>query len=98
MEKSFRARPRQRVKADPRAVPPPIPTGLVLRTIGDEEEHTIAPQTLREAVQYGLGLGVNPMKVLEDDHQRLQVALEEQETPDAVERALPTFQRIQLDP
>jgi hypothetical protein len=34
------------------------------------------------------------MKVLEDDHQRLHVALEEQETPDAFERALPTFQRI----
>ena len=27
-----------------------------------------------------------------------KVALEEQETPDAFERALPTFRRIQLDP
>jgi hypothetical protein len=98
MEKSFRARPRQWVKAEPRVVPPLIPTGLILRTVADQEEQTTTRQTLHEGVQDGLGLGVNPMKVLEDDHQRLHVALEEQEPPDAFERALPTFHRIQLDP
>ena len=57
MEKSVRARPRQRGKADPRVVPPLTPTGPILRTVADEEEQTTARQTLHEGVQDGLSLG-----------------------------------------
>ena len=57
----------------------------VLGAVVDEEEKTSTRQTLHEALQHRLALGVDPVEILEHDHERLHTALE-QEMPYAIER------------
>ena len=68
---------------------------LVLGPVVDEEQNASPLQALHEIVQHGLGLGVHPVEILEHDHERLHVALSEQKMPQALERPLPTFRRLQ---
>ena len=71
---------------------------LVLGAVVDEEQKTSTRQALHEAIQHGLALGVDPVKILEHDHERLHAALSEQEMPHAVECPLPTFRGFQSLP
>ena len=71
---------------------------LVLGAVVDEEQKTSTRQALHEAIQHGLALGVDPVKILEHDHERLHAALSQQEMSHAVERPLPTFRGFQSLP
>ena len=53
-------------------VPPAV---LVLRAVVDEQEQAGGGQALDQAVEDRLGLGVDPVQVLEDQEQRLYLAL-----------------------
>jgi hypothetical protein len=44
---------------------------LILGTIVDEHQEARGRQTRHEAIEQGLGLGVDPVEVLEDDDDRL---------------------------
>ena len=58
---------------------------LVLRPVIDEEEKSRGRQALRQAVQKRLRFGVDPVEVLEDHAEGLQLALAEQEALDGVQ-------------
>jgi hypothetical protein len=51
---------------------------LVLGPVVDEEEEPRRRQALDEAVQQGLSLGVDPVEVLEDHQERLDLGLAQQ--------------------
>ena len=71
---------------------------LVLGAVVDEEEQARGRQAFDEAVEQRLGLGVDPVQVLEEDEQGLDLALPEQQPLDAVERALAALRRIEALP
>ena len=60
---------------------------VVFRPIADDQEDARGRQTLDQGIEKGLGLGVDPLQILEDDHERLDLALAQQEAADDVERA-----------
>ena len=97
-EKLRRTRRRQGIHAELRVVRLAAPPMLVLGSVRDEKQNTSRRQALDEAVQHGLGLGVDPVEILESDHERLHVTLSEQEMLHAVERPLPTFRGFQSLP
>ena len=68
---------------------------LVLGPVVDEEQEAGRGQALDEAVEQRLGLGVDPVEVLEDHEQRLDLALPEQQPLDRLERALPALRRVE---
>ena len=67
----------------------------VLGPVVDEEQEARRGQALDEAVEQGLGLAVDPVQVLEDHHQRLDLALAQQQALDRVERLLAPLERIE---
>ena len=58
------------------------PTVLVLGPVVDEQEDTCRRQALNQAVQCRLALRIDPVEVLEDKNQRLELALPKQEALD----------------
>ena len=67
----------------------------VLGAIVDEEQEARRGQALDEAVEQGLGLAVDPVQILEDHHQRLDLALAQEQALDRVERLLAPLERIE---
>ena len=61
----------------------------------DKNQDPRARQTLHHAIEDRLRLGVDPVQILENDHQRLDLALAQEEPPHGVERAVPPLRRIQ---
>ena len=55
------------------------PAVLVLGPVVDEEQEAGGRQALDQAVEQRLGLGVDPVEVLEDDQERLDLALPQEE-------------------
>jgi hypothetical protein len=66
---------RQRIDPELTVVGLATPGVAVLWTIIDKEHETRRGQAVDEAVEQGLGLAVDPVEVLEDYHQRLDLAL-----------------------
>ena len=60
---------------------------LVLRAVVDQEQQPGRGQALNQAVQQRLGLGINPVQVLEDQAQRLDLAFAQQQMLDGLEGA-----------
>ena len=52
-------------------------------------------QALDEAIEQGLGLAVDPVQILEDHHQRLHLALAQEQALDDVERLLAPLKWIE---
>ena len=73
----------KRVDAELRVVGAVAPGVLVLGAIGDEEQETGGGEAVDQAVEPRLGLGINPVQILEDHEQRLDLALAEDEVPRA---------------
>ena len=67
----------------------------VLRPVVDEEKKSCGRQALDQAVQECLRFGIDPVEVLEDHEQGLQLALAEREALDGVEGPLPALRRIE---
>ena len=70
----------QRVKPELRVVGLAAPQVLVFGAVVDEQEKPGGGQALDEAIQEDLGLGVDPVQVLEEQYERLDLALPEQQT------------------
>ena len=93
-----RALGRERVEPQLTVVGLVPPAMLVLGPVVDQQEKPGRGQTLHQAVEQGLRLGIDPVQVLEDHEHRLPLALPEQEVLDRVERALPALGRIERLP
>ena len=68
---------------------------LVLRAIVDQEQQPGSGQALDQAIEQGLGLGINPVQVLKDQQQRLLLALAQQHALQGLQRALAALGRIE---
>jgi hypothetical protein len=75
--------------------PPAVP---VLGPVVDEQEHLGGGQTLDEGIEEDLGFGVDPMQVLNEQHERLDLALPEQQVLDGVQCPLPALPGIEPPP
>jgi hypothetical protein len=71
------------------------PAVLVLGAVVDEEQEARRGQAVDEAIEQGLGLTVDPVQVLEDHHQGLDLALVQQQALDRVKRLLAPLERIE---
>jgi len=72
--------------------PPPM---LVLGSVVGEEQDTGGGQTVHETVEQRLGLGVDPVEVLDDQQQGLDLALPEQQALDRLEGLPSALRRIE---
>src|SRR5262249_36258561 len=86
----------QRVKPQLRVISLAAPAVLILRTVVDQEQELGRGQTLDQAVEQGLRLGINPVQILEDQEQRLYLAFTQQHAFERRERTLAALGRIEL--
>ena len=89
---------RERVEPELAVVGFAPPAVLVLGPVVDEQEEPGRGQTLDQAIEQGLRLGIDPVQVLEDHEERLPLALPEQEVLDGVEGALAALGGIERLP
>src|SRR5262249_31198295 len=87
---------RQRVQAQLCVVGLAAPAVLVLRTIVDQQQEAGRRQALDQAIKEGLCLRINPVQILEDQQQRLFLALAQEHTLEGVKRALTPLRRIEV--
>ena len=71
---------------------------LILGTVAHEQEEAGGRKALDEPVQDRLRLAVDPVEILEDRDDRLNLALAEKEALDCVERLLAPLRRVQARP
>ena len=88
VEDGLGARRRQRIEPQLRIVGLAAPAVLVLGAVVDQQQQAGRWQALDEAVEQGLGLGIDPVQILEDQQQRLHLALAQQHALERLERAL----------
>ena len=74
------------------------PAVLILGTVAHEQEEAGGRKALDEPVQDRLRLAVDPVEILEDRDDRLNLALAEKEALDCVERLLAPLRRVQARP
>ena len=58
---------------------------LILRTIVDEEQQSGRRYAVDEAVKQGLGPGVDPLQILNDQEERLYLTVPEQQALDRID-------------
>ena len=85
----------QRVEPELRVVGLAAPAVLVLRAVVDQEQEPGRRQALDQAVEQGLGLGIDPVQILKDQQQRLHLAFAQQHALERLERALAALRRIE---
>jgi len=71
---------------------------LILGAVTQEQQDPSALHVLHEAIEYSLGLRVDPLEILEDDQQRLNLALPEHEVRHRVESPMSAFEGLQVLP
>ena len=98
VQQLVRALGRQRIEPELRVVGLAAPAVLILGPVVDEQQEPRRRQALDQAVEQGLRLGVDPVQVLEDHQQRLDLALPQQQALHGVERALPALGGIEALP
>src|SRR5262249_34082217 len=89
---------RQRVEAKLTVGDLVAPAMLILGAIVDQEAEPGRREALDEAIQKRLGLGIEPLEVLEHDEQGLGLSFPEHEPPDRLEGALAPLGRIESLP
>ena len=95
LQQCLGARGRQRVEPELGVVGLAAPAVLVLRAVVDQQQQAGRGQALDQAVEQRLGLGVDPVQVLEDQQQGLHLALAQQQALEGVEGALAALGRIE---
>ena len=98
IEQGLGALGRQGVEPELRVVGLAAPAMRVLGAVVHEEEHPGRRQALDQAVQDGLGLAVDPVEVLEDDEQRLDLALAQEQALHRLQGALTALRRVERRP
>ena len=88
----------ERVEPELAVVGLAAPAVPVLGAVVDEEQEAGRRQALDQAVESGLGLGVDPVEVLEDDEERLDLALPQEQPLERVEGPLPALRRVERLP
>jgi hypothetical protein len=68
---------------------------LVLRPVVDQQQELGRRYALDQAVEEGLGLGIDPVQILTDQQQRLHLAFAHEEALEPVERALAPLRWIE---
>src|SRR5262249_61187189 len=86
---------RQRVGPQLSVVCLAAPAVLVLRAVVDQQQEPGRGPALHQAVEQGLGLGIDPVQVFEDQQQRLLLAFAHEEALEAIERALAALRWIE---
>src|SRR4030095_13171920 len=89
---------RQRVDAELTVVALPAPEMPVLGAVIDEQKQTRGWHTLDEAVQERMSLTTDPLKVLEENEQGLDVALANQQALDRIKGLLSALGWIESIP
>src|SRR5262249_30027914 len=89
---------RQGVQPELRVVGATPPGVLILRPVVHEQQQTSGWQALDEPVEQRLGLGVDPVKVLEHNQQRLYLTLPQQELLYGIQGAPTALGRIERRP
>ena len=74
------------------------PAVLVVRPVRHHEEHAGGRKALDHAVEERLGLGVDPVKVLDNQQERLCLALHQEQALDRVESTLAALRGIEKVP
>src|SRR5262249_4999642 len=92
------ALPWQRIQAELRVRGLIAPAVLIFRTIADEDEELRRWETHDQSIEERLRLGVDPLKILDDQQDGARVARPEQEAFESVQRSLATLGRIERLP
>jgi hypothetical protein len=71
---------------------------LVLGTVGDEEQDARGREALDQAVEERLALRIDPVKILEEQQERLDLTFPEEEPLDRVHDPLPALRRVEGAP
>jgi len=71
---------------------------LVLGSVGDDQKQPRRGQGLDETVEHDLRLGVDPVQIFDDDHERAHPALVAQEVLHRVLDPLPLLRGIEIPP
>ena len=88
----------KRVDAELAVVGLAAPLVLVFGAVVDEQQQPGRRQALDEAIEQRLGLGVDPVQVLDEQQERLDLALPEQQALHGVQRPLPALRGIEPPP
>ena len=91
-------RRRQRVEPELGVVGLAPPAMLILRAVVDQQQQPGRGQALDQAVEQGLGLGIDPVQVLEDQQQRLHLAFTEEQALDGLQGVAATLRGIERLP
>ena len=90
------AQRRQRVQPQLRVIGLAAPAVLILGPVVDEQQELGGGETLDQAVEQGLGLGVDPVQILADQEQGLHLAFAQQHALERREGALAALGWIKL--
>ena len=85
----------QRVEPQLRVVGLAAPAVLVLGPVVDQQQQAGGGQALHQAIEQGLGLGIDPVQVLKHQQQRLHLAFAQQHALEGLEGALAALRRIE---
>ena len=95
LQQGLGARRGQRVEPELGVVGLAAPAVLILGAVVDQQQQAGGGQALHQAVEERLGLGVDPVQVLEDQQQGLHLALPQQQALEGVQGALAALRRIE---
>jgi hypothetical protein len=78
----------QRVEPELGVVGLRVPAVLILGAVVDRQQQASSGQALHQAIEERLGLGVDPVQVLEDQQEGLHLALPQEQALEGVQDAL----------
>src|SRR5215467_11520192 len=86
------------LEPQPNVVRLAAPRVLVLGTVVHEQQQPCGTQAVYETVEYRLRFAIDPVQILEHEHQRLHLALTNQETFQCIQGAPPPPGRVERLP
>ena len=95
LEQDVRTRLGERVEPELRVRRFTAPAVLILRAVVDQEQEPRGGQALHQQIEHGLGLGVNPVQIFEDQQQGLHLTFAQQDALQRLQGAAPPLQGVQ---
>ena len=87
---------RQRIKPQLRVGGFTAPGVLILGSVVDQEQEPGGRQALDQAIEQGLGFGIDPVQILKHQQQRLHLAFAQQQTLERLQDALAALRGLEL--